>query len=538
MSTMLAKPADDQLPPAPVTSMNAARRCLSPDSLAASVAVLLIVTVVQRTVGFGRGILFCRWLTPEELGQWEMAYSFLLLAAPVVVLGLPGSFGRYLERFRQRGQLRTFLRRASIWTAALTAVAIFTIVALAPTFSHIVFGQPDQLTLVWMIAASLVAVILHHFLEALFAALRKFRIVSAMHFCQSVTFAAVSLGLMWCWRSAAESIIVGYGVACVISAVGTLLLTHRSLAEEAVPDDAVSHAQFWPPLLRFAIWVWVTNLLCHLFGIVDRYMLVHWSGMDAATALAQVGHYHASRLIPLLFLSVADLLAGAVMPYMSHDWEAGERGRISDRLNLVLKMSSLGMFAGGVAVLWAAPLLFRVAFQGRYDDGLAILPWTLTYCLWYSLLIIAQNYIWCAERGRIGTVPLALGLGVNVVLNLFLIPAWGLFGAVVATTFSTGLALAAIYWINRRAGMNLQPGMILLTIAAAALCGGVASATIGLVAIAVSLAFSRTLLTQSERELIADLVRTNLANLTAGLVKKASYVRVRRAAKSEIMPPV
>ena len=87
-------------------------------------AILLVANIVQRSVGFGRGMLFCRWLTPDELGTWDMAYSFLLLAAPVVVLGLPGSFGRYLERFRQRGQLRTFLRRATIWTAALTVAAV------------------------------------------------------------------------------------------------------------------------------------------------------------------------------------------------------------------------------------------------------------------------------------------------------------------------------------------------------------------------------------------------------------------------------
>jgi O-antigen/teichoic acid export membrane protein len=79
-----------------------ASRSLRPDTLAASVVILLAANIVQRSVGFGRGILFCRWLTPDELGTWEMAYSFLLLAAPVVVLGLPGSFGRYLERFRQR----------------------------------------------------------------------------------------------------------------------------------------------------------------------------------------------------------------------------------------------------------------------------------------------------------------------------------------------------------------------------------------------------------------------------------------------------
>ncbi len=79
-----------------------------PDTLLASVAVLLVVNVVQRSIGFGRGVLFCRWLDPESLGHWDMAYGFLLLAAPVAVLGLPGSFGRYLERFRHAGSCRLF----------------------------------------------------------------------------------------------------------------------------------------------------------------------------------------------------------------------------------------------------------------------------------------------------------------------------------------------------------------------------------------------------------------------------------------------
>src|SRR6188474_1997218 len=96
---------------------------MRPDTLATSVMILLLANIVQRSIGFGRGILFCRWLSPDELGTWEMAYSFLLLAAPIVVLGLPGCFGRYLERFRQRGQFRTFLRRATIWTAGLTVAA-------------------------------------------------------------------------------------------------------------------------------------------------------------------------------------------------------------------------------------------------------------------------------------------------------------------------------------------------------------------------------------------------------------------------------
>src|SRR3954447_25236723 len=128
------------------------KRHLAPDTFVASVTILLVANLIQRSIGFGRGLLFCRWLSEEELGKWEMAYSFLLLAAPVIVLGLPGSFGRYLERFRQRGQLRTFLRRATIWTVVLTVAACGLIVALAPRFSDLIFGRPDATTLVIIVS--------------------------------------------------------------------------------------------------------------------------------------------------------------------------------------------------------------------------------------------------------------------------------------------------------------------------------------------------------------------------------------------------
>ena len=484
---------------------------LAPDSLATSVTILLVANVIQRSIGLGRGILFCRWLAPDELGTWDMAYSFLLLAAPVVVLGVPGSLGRYLERYRQRGQLRTFLRRATVWTTVLTLAGCGLIIFQAPRFSDLVFGRPDATTLVVLLVAQLAAVILHHYLEALFAALRKFSIVSTMHFGQSLSFAVISLTLLWTWRLGAESIVIGYGAACLLSAVATLVWKGRAVAAEAAPDDGIAHRQFWPPLMRFALWVWTINLFCHLFAVVDRYMLVHYSGLENDAALALVGNYHASRVVPILFLSVADLLTGAVMPYLSHDWENGLREKVSDRLNTVLKATALAMLGGGVAVLWFSPLLFHIGFEGRYDQGLAVMPWTLSYCIWYSLLLIAQNYVWCTEKARLAVVPLVAGLLLNIGVDLVLIRTWGLLGAVVATTTATAFATALLYWINGRVGMRLDRGMILLSIAPVALCGGVWTGTVAFLVIVAFLPFSKTLITESERELLVQIGRRYLA---------------------------
>jgi O-antigen/teichoic acid export membrane protein len=109
--------------------------------------ILIGVTLIQRSVGFGRGVLFCRWLSPDTLGQWEMTYSFLLLAAPLAVLGVPGSFGRYLEHFRQRGHLRTFLRRTTLWTTVCAVLAVATVIGCAPSFSYLLFRDYDNVGL-------------------------------------------------------------------------------------------------------------------------------------------------------------------------------------------------------------------------------------------------------------------------------------------------------------------------------------------------------------------------------------------------------
>ena len=80
------------------------------DSLSASLAWIFVLVAAQRGVGFLRSVFFVRFLDPRELGRWDMALGFLELAAPVLVLGIPGTFGRYVERYRQRSQLGVFLR--------------------------------------------------------------------------------------------------------------------------------------------------------------------------------------------------------------------------------------------------------------------------------------------------------------------------------------------------------------------------------------------------------------------------------------------
>src|SRR4029077_10606917 len=127
-----------------------------------------------------------------------------------------------------------------------------------------------------------------------------------------------------------------------------------------------------------------------------------------------------------LLVSIAALLGTVILPHLSHDWEAGRRDAVSARMNLTLKLLGLLLFVGSIAILLAAPFLFNVAFNGKFRGGLDVLPWTLTYCAWFGLATMAQMYLWCAERARLGCVALALGLATNGVLDLIFLSRLGL----------------------------------------------------------------------------------------------------------------
>jgi O-antigen/teichoic acid export membrane protein len=475
------------------------------DTLAQSLIALVVLAFVQRAVGFGRSVVVCGWLEPDQLGEWDLANRFFVLAAPLVVLGLPGSFGRYLEHYRQRGVLQSVLVRTTCVCALLTAVAVV-VMMLAPQFvAEQIFGDAERASNVPLLAAGLVAVIAYNYLTEMLTALRLVRISSLVQFLNSIAFAVLSIVLLAVWRLDGMAVVAAYGGACLLLVLVAVVRLVAGWSQ--LPRDRASlpQAALWRKLLPFALWVWVTNLLYNLFEVVDRYMLVHVGNLSDAQAL--IGQYHSAQVVPVLLVSIAGLLAGVILPHLSRDWEAGERKRVSDTLNLTLKLLGVATFAGSVVVLFAAPLLFDFAWDGKYAEGQVLLPLALASCGWLGLLTVAQMYLWCAERATLGCVALAIGLALNVALNLMLIPAYGLSGAVVATTTSNLAVLLIVFCLDRGLGMSIQPATLAVSLFPVALLLGIWVSFGVLVIAAIALFGSRYLLTTQERQRIGDVWR-------------------------------
>ena len=490
-----------------------APRALAADSLAQSVLILIALTILQRLVGFVRGLLFCRWLSPEELGEWEMCFSFLLFAAPLAILSLPGAFGRYMEHFRVRGLFQMLVRRAAVATLGMAGMATLVVVCFRQEFSSWIFGRSDCTELVGWLTAGLLAVIAFNFMIDLFMGLRLQRISSQLQTVQTVAFSVLGIGLLAWHPQGAQSVVIAYCGGSLVAFVVSLPQLWHAWQTTPRSSQTVSLGNFWGKLLPYALSLWASNWLSNLFLLADRYMIIHFSGMPAHEALAQVGQYHTARLVPILLLTFASLLSGVLLPHLSYDWETGCRQLVSQRMNMFIKVLGLTLLGISAGVLLVAPLMFDLVFGGKYALGLAVLPWTMGYCIWVSLGYVARTYLLCDEKVLLSSLAYAVGLAVSIVLNVLLLPTYGLHGAVWATAAGNVIALLLLVLLAMWRGMEMHKGSWLVLVLPLAICFGMWTATIAAVAALGLICRTDWILSHGEKQQLLDFGRDYLRRL-------------------------
>ncbi len=429
------------------------------DSLAMGVAFALILTVVGRGIGFVRGLLFCRFMSDQQLGQWSMVWSFLMLLAPLAVLGLPGCFGRFVEHYRGRGQMRAFVMKITTVSCTVTLMVSAAILIFPESFSWLVFRETNQTGIIRWIGFTLIFVAAMNFLTSLMESLRQIRLVTLMRFILGTVFMAVSCSLMLVWNDMASAATCGYGISCIAASIPAVWFIWKYRSDFRDEGERLRNRELWKRIAPFALWMWWSNLGHNLFEASDRCMLIHWAPVNAELAQSLVGQYHSGRVLPLLLVSVAAVLGGLLMPYMSAAWEKGDRDRARVQLNWTIKLVAITFTVGGVFILLFAPYLFEHFLQGRYNDGRAVLPLTLVYCTWLGLYTVGQDYLWVVEKGKLAFAAVSVGLVLNIVLNCLMIPSMGLWGAVIATTIANAVNMILIYMFNHFTGCTTDAGV-------------------------------------------------------------------------------
>ncbi len=220
----------------------------------------------------------------------------------------------------------------------------------------------------------------------------------------------------------------------------------------------------WRAILTAAMPMAVGVFAWSIFTYLDVVML----GFMAPEA--DVGWYSAAVKVQTLANLAGNIVMNAFLPQLAGAY--GDPARMLERMRayagVMLTIGAL-VVAGGLAL---APSILATLFGDAYAP--ATLPLRIlmvaSAVVYANMLLGNPLLVWHRQTGYM--VAMLAGGALNVALNVWWIPRYGIEGAAMATVTAELAATVAIAWLHRRAVGTLYGGLA----AKAVLCGGLAVA--------------------------------------------------------------
>jgi len=360
--------------------------------------------------------LYTHYLPPKAYGRVEIVTATTAVAAIALQMGIASAFFRfYFDEKEERGKL-TVIRTSFWFTMAMSTLGLAVGVVFAGPIGHWL-GLGHDPTLVRAGAVGLWAQTNYQQLTALFRVEER----SAQYAIASVANVLVTVVAMVLFVAVfhwgAVGLVVGNFTGTLL--VYLVLLVYRTEQLGLEFDRALLRRmqKFGMPLVPSALALWTINW-------VDREFVVWYKGLPEA------GVYSAAVKIAsvITFLMVAFRTAWPAFAYSIED-ERDAKRTYAFVLTYLLAFTSWAALALGALAPWWVRLLTSPHYQ-RAEKGVALLAFAGAVYAGYTVLAIGSGR---ARRTQLNWVVTGFGALVNVGLNFWLIPRWGMVGASIST---------------------------------------------------------------------------------------------------------
>jgi len=220
----------------------------------------------------------------------------------------------------------------------------------------------------------------------------------------------------------------GYFIGVVIAELVVMVLLYRWLLK----NYHISFKQISGPLsvklIKFGLPLLITELAYLTLFYADRYMIVAFRGQDEL-GLYSVGYSLASYMNDLIMFS----LSYAVIPiYVAIFSEQGKE-ETEEFLAQCANYFMIGVIPICFGFYAVAPELFVVLASDKYLEAAEFSPLILIGLVFLGLNYILYAGLYLNKKTRQIFIIMLSAVLVNIVLNILLIPAYGVNGAAVAT---------------------------------------------------------------------------------------------------------
>ena len=386
---------------------------------------------------FGGVYVFTRLLGAEEYGRYALMLSVMALVHTLSLTSAEAAAYRFAGEAETKDKLPDHFRTTLSLTFRSLVLAALLIGALALTLGRL----PEYLKILpWIAVLAPMNTLTQMALEAHRASQRvgRYALIET-----SRILGGFILGALIAWQTGfgAASPFIGMTIAGAFWALSeTRWLFAQAKTGVTSPERRRTYLKYGLPIAAALV-------LDIVLSASDRFLIAGFLG-EAAVGEYAAGYGVADKTVLLLCAWAG--MAGAPLIMAAYERD-GPRAASQESRGLILALLVVGIPAATGLALVAAPLSEALIGAAVRDGARPIIPWIALAGLLNGLMIhyYAQAFHLTHKTSE-QALLMAIPAGVNVALNLVLIPHFALMGAVAATLISYALGIAILALRGRR----------------------------------------------------------------------------------------
>ncbi len=369
-------------------------------------------------------------LGPSQYGDFVASLSFVASAMLIADLGVNAITGREIARSPHDA--------ASILGHNLGLRLTLSVVFI-PIVSFLGFlaYQGSNATLRYCVVIAACAVpfdALRSVCLGYFVAGVRNHIAAVISLVQQVIFVGLIIVALWIgWGVIA--CVYGYLVSTAVTGITTFVVTRRN-----VRFGPRFNLRRWRTIVAQSLSIGVIQIINLLYLKADLIIL---SIMSTST---NVGIYGVAYAVITFFLLIPSIFMTSLLPVMTTASES-DLGRIVDRA--VRYLAAAGVLVAAGTLCFGAQVIHLLAGD-KFTAAAVPLSILAVSCI-FSYLNAALGFASVARNRHHKMIVVSLvGLAINVVTNIVVIPTYGINGAATAYLFSELVTLCGVYLVFRR----------------------------------------------------------------------------------------
>ena len=397
----------------------------------------LPANVTSGVVGLLTIVVFTRILTPEQYGAYALSMSVMILAHTLLFTWTEAAMARFQARAREQGEVADHM--ATLYRSWLCLALAFPIVA-----GLAVWLAPVSDTLKLAVIPGLCAVLFRSLIKLVQERRRADGEVAAASMLDMAQSAgAFGAGVVY------VALGFGGGGPLMGSAVVAILCLLFTLRREIglLRGGKVERVRV-REYAAYGLPVAMSLILSLVISSTDRFLLAGFLH-EQAVGVYHAGYSLANRTLDVMFIWLG--MAGG--PAMVAALERGGRPALEETAREQSSFMVLLTLPAAVGVALVAHPLAQVMVGAALVEGAArVTPWIAAGAFFSGVTTYYLHQAFTlGRRTRLLMAAMTIPAALNLVLNLVLIPTFGIDGAMWSTAVSYAVGAAASFALGRRA---------------------------------------------------------------------------------------